>query len=478
MSGVSIQGGYAGCGAANPDERDIETFETILSGDFERNDNCLPEGEPPSSNCCSAHAGVGCDDPVCGGAEPGDPSIVCNYVDASDPDPQNWIYYNYCCVGDWDAACANVANMLCVCVCFNDDSQDNSYHVVSASGPAASTTLDGVTITGGNANGSETRGSGAGLYCDSGDLTLNNCTVRDNAATERGAGLYLQSGNATVTGCNFHLNATGEHGGGLYAQNGSITLGGCTLQENTAGEHGGGVYVDEGGVTLTGCAFQGNTAGSSSNGGGLYLSNTHGYAVSLTNCSFSQNSAGISGGAIYNVAGNATLSGCVFNDNNYASTYGGAVFVLGAESPDPSSHLSMSGCTFSGNRAGYGAGLALQTHATATVADCTFSSHDTGIAVFGGAIFLDDFSHATFDGVCTFDQNIAPYGGAGALHNGSAATFHGSVFTSNQSDYDGGAMFISAESEASFYDCTFNGNVAYGTEGGGALFVQLVLSQA
>lgn len=38
LDGVAIRGGYAGVGATDPDERDIQSFETILSGDLLDND--------------------------------------------------------------------------------------------------------------------------------------------------------------------------------------------------------------------------------------------------------------------------------------------------------------------------------------------------------------------------------------------------------------------------------------------------------
>jgi len=44
LNGVTIEGGYAGCGAADPDARDVATYETVLSGDIgvsgDSADNC------------------------------------------------------------------------------------------------------------------------------------------------------------------------------------------------------------------------------------------------------------------------------------------------------------------------------------------------------------------------------------------------------------------------------------------------------
>ena len=38
VNGVTVKGGYAGCGAAGPDQRDIALYETILSGDLNGDD--------------------------------------------------------------------------------------------------------------------------------------------------------------------------------------------------------------------------------------------------------------------------------------------------------------------------------------------------------------------------------------------------------------------------------------------------------
>ncbi|UCC31350.1 MAG: hypothetical protein JSU86_03555, partial [Phycisphaerales bacterium] len=59
---VAIKGGYAGCGASDPDERDIGEFETILSGDLNRDDVDVPCVQ--GSQDCDEYGGL-CVDGSC-----------------------------------------------------------------------------------------------------------------------------------------------------------------------------------------------------------------------------------------------------------------------------------------------------------------------------------------------------------------------------------------------------------------------------
>ena len=65
---------------------------------------------------------------------------------------------------------------------------DNSYHVVTG---ATGATLDGFTITAGNANGTSPNDSGGGMYnrCRS-SPTLTNVTFSGNSAAGNGGGMY------------------------------------------------------------------------------------------------------------------------------------------------------------------------------------------------------------------------------------------------------------------------------------------------
>ncbi len=114
------------------------------------------------------------------------------------------------------------------------DNLDNSYHVVTGSSTDASTILDGLTITAGNADAADApEPRGGGILSRSGSLTLSNCTFSGNAGLEYGGGIYSSSSSLTLTNCTFSGNR-GLRGGGGISFSGSLTLTNCILYQNTA----------------------------------------------------------------------------------------------------------------------------------------------------------------------------------------------------------------------------------------------------
>ena len=92
-----------------------------------------------------------------------------------------------------------------------------SLHVVTLAGNA---TLDGVTVTKGNANGETTPYIyGAGIYSPSpGTLTVTNCTFTGNTAASSGGAIYASSSSpVTATNCTFTGNTAATYGGAIYA---------------------------------------------------------------------------------------------------------------------------------------------------------------------------------------------------------------------------------------------------------------------
>jgi predicted outer membrane repeat protein len=164
---------------------------------------------------------------------------------------------------------------------------NNSYHVVLMDGTTAagaitaSTVLDGLTITGGLANGSSNDASGAGLFCNGASATcsptLNNLVFSGNLAAQSGGALYNFGPNGTasptVTNSTFSGNSAID-GGGIYDDGegggtSSPTLANVTFASNGASDCGGAIYnlgaFGAANSAVTNATFSGN---SGTNGGG------------------------------------------------------------------------------------------------------------------------------------------------------------------------------------------------------------------
>ena len=182
---------------------------------------------------------------------------------------------------------------------------DNSYHVVVG---ASDATLDGFTMTGGNANGESREKCGAGIYNDTVvSLKIANCTFSANSACF-GGGIYNEFSSPIVTGCTFLGNGA-YLGGGMYNFNGSSpSVTNCTFSGNSAGLYGGAMHNAAcSSPPVTNCTFSGNRAYS---GGGMYDFN--GSSPSVTNCTFAGNSAGDSGGGMNNHGSSPSVTNSVF----------------------------------------------------------------------------------------------------------------------------------------------------------------------
>jgi hypothetical protein len=219
------------------------------------------------------------------------------------------------------------------------DDSDNSYHVVTGSGTDATAGLDGVAITGGNANSDITSGIDAG-----------------------GGGMLNLSGNPTINNCIFTANSAdyiGIGGGALYNYNSSPTLTNCDFSDNFSAA----ISNSYSSPTIANCTFTGNTAGI---GGAIDNMNS---SPSLTNCTFANNVGYFGGGAMFNInSSNPTLINCSFIGNqvdNYLQGDGGGAIQNNASSP------MLVNCTFTGNSVvGNGGAIANSIYSFTTLTNC------------------------------------------------------------------------------------------------------------
>lgn len=198
---------------------------------------------------------------------------------------------------------------------------ENAYSIVNASDTNRSATLDGFTISGGNADtfGICDCDRGAGIRMggngDGGSLRIVDCIIRDNVATF-GGGIWLGGDSfPEFIGCTFLNNSATDSGGAVWSQSNNTPtfvnshfrgnhadfFGGAILHANTDTSFTGGAVNSPRRFVALNSTFAGNTAGV--DGGAL---RTWSAEPMLINCDLVANVAGGSGGGIAAGCGGCT----------------------------------------------------------------------------------------------------------------------------------------------------------------------------
>lgn len=160
------------------------------------------------------------------------------------------------------------------------------------------TTLDGVTIQGGYAQG------GTGL---------------DDFKTDRGGGVYMDGSNAYLSNCIVKENYATDNGGGVYLKNGRVQT--SLIYNNNADADGGAVYVENRGLVHRSMLAN----NSALNGAGVYLHNVtetsedHPEYLILSTCVVSNNTVR-GNGAVYCDKGGVLMQNTITNNNCVTAT--------------------------------------------------------------------------------------------------------------------------------------------------------------
>lgn len=368
-AGAVIKGGYAGCTAADPDERVISRYETILSGDLKGNDIELKDFEWQSLFEYVTH-----------------PSLEDN-------------------------------SLTVVTI---DDNQDSS------------TILDGVTITGGFADGG-TQGQ------------PNTGDIPSFLPFTDGAGAFIANADPVFIRCTFYRNVTRSALQGAAGGAGVVCAGGdasptfreCSFKENivfgqSAGVYGAGALIGASGPNFVDCTFTGNVVA------GL--------------------DASCGGGALANFQGWPKLTRCYFGGNAALQSRGGAVLI------GDKGRAFFEDCTFEGNTADFGGALCGEGEGGAAVTDCIFLRNEAVNAGHGGAAFLNH-SWLSAD-CCYFVGNVAAVQG-GAISGNERSYLYSCLFSGNSAP-KGGACFAEQGGSLRLVNCTVSANQA--SERGGGLY--------
>ncbi len=308
----------------------------------------------------------------------------------------------------------------------------------------------------------------------------------------------VMSGNEVATA----LDDTGEESngcGGAVFNRSSFNMYGGEIKNNKA-LRGGGIYNDEwliiecgnissnysasygGGISTSSAldsqTFIGTATGSkkvviadnsSVKSGGALYSNTRSPIVIYGNTTFRNNSSKSIGGAIY-TAGGLTIRNTQFIGNRSASL-GGAIYHNYADTTVTRRDLTVSDCTFDGNKAPYGGAIALGAVEAATksgtyasIKSSVFSNNvaETGDGSgCGGAIYATKLADVIVN-KCQFTGNSAEDCAGGIyVHGGTKAKISNSQFTKNSADY-GAAVYAKAGTYTSTASSYTSNNAAKG----------------
>ncbi len=193
----------------------------------------------------------------------------------------------------------------------SDDKQNQVYHVVTGSDGAV---IDGVTITGGNADGDEPHNRGGGMYIYSNSPTIKNCTFSQNEAVESAGGMFIWESSAMIDNCIFDENTAGFAGGGLrILEYSSPTISNCVFKNNSTANSGGGLNNGSNCTpTLVNCVFFGNSA--AVDGGAITCGGELGSNPTIINCTIANNTAS-RGAGLRMIAANPSVTNSVFWGN-------------------------------------------------------------------------------------------------------------------------------------------------------------------
>lgn len=338
-SNLSIYGGYAGFGAGNPDARDPDNYECILSGDIglanDNTDNSFHVVTTVSGVSNSILNGF----TITFGHADGPGTFDRGgglYVASGTPTIESCVFnFNFAGQGGALDVGASAAPVFLQCVFADNASSGNggavSTFFANPSFVACSFAGNNAEVSGGAASffgGSPIVAAcqfvdnaslifGGAVYESFGQLSLGDCLFDGNfvvnslaVSSDGGAAFHNDSGDVLFYACNFTDNLTSDDGGAIFQRDGSMQLERCVMRNNFAGERGGAIYSTNSSIEIRTCSILGNSA--TQNGGALC--NVNG-PVTMLRSTIVNNRATLLGGGIHSTGVTVSLNSNIFWGN-------------------------------------------------------------------------------------------------------------------------------------------------------------------
>ena len=256
VDGVPLRGGYAGLGAPNPDERDPEVYETILSGDLLGND-----GPGLENNGENTFGIVTAEDLT-------SPGTLDGFTITGGNGDSPGLLPGHRGAGVFIAG----GSILAITDCTIENNMARE---------------------------------GAGIWVSgASEVIVVHCALRNNTASAGGGALWIAFGGASLERCVIENNVGGNFGAIVVGENRSLRATECRFRDNVA-EFWGGAIFTAGSVVLTNCLLARNVVNQAvsthGTGTGGAIRTAGGVAdLMMADCTFVQNSVPLRGAAISN----------------------------------------------------------------------------------------------------------------------------------------------------------------------------------
>ncbi len=307
---------------------------------------------------------------------------------------------------------------------------------------------------------------GRGITIIASTALIENCLIADNVHKERCSGVYADSSDVVIRNCTFTGNVNHNDGGcGISLVNGTTaSVSNCTITENE-GRSGTGIYVSASRLNIQSCDIS-NNKNAATYGCGIALD--EGSYAYISNCT---------------ITSNDTYGFTSYGLDHYGD--GGGIAVMGISSADIVS------CDISRNTASYGGGVHVQTYnaggrsagdgiSSVTIKDCNISDNFCDYNHRGGGIDIDsaaaEITNCTISGNVVSGENWANTFGGGIhiYYPKGPVTITDCLITGNFANNSGGGVYVTGSWGSDNYtpvikNCLISDNTA--TTNGGGIYV-------
>lgn len=348
---------------------------------------------------------------------------------------------------------------------------------------------------------------GAGIYINSGTITIKDTEINNNKANDetndiytKGGGIFVKSGTVSIANSTINENVAMIRGGGIYVNaDADVTvtdseISGNMLLANNASSGGGGIYLNKGTLTLENVAVTNNGAlkaeqgligvyANAGEGGGIHA---NGGIFNVTGGAITGNKASAEGGGIYITSPcTAKITDVEISDNASDGYFGGGIYAYHSTVTIVGGEVRGNKVTGSGAYNAGGGGIYIQ-QGTAEITDVVVSGNEaycTNQNSGGGGIYIRDASVAIKGGqvignTATLNHTSAAGGGGICIHNNTTTsnkyqvTIDGTeisgnkVVTPSQTGNGGGIYAYIPYNTMTVSDAVIDGNTAE-KDGGG-----------